>query len=146
MFKESGEQARTSRASSACKPLGRQAERVGTQAFGKPDGPRWSFCDPLPRCTGAALARPCAPRHSHIHVHQRAREGAIWQATQLHPAELQCAIPGRDANFRSRPKLTPQDALGERILHLLLDRALERPGSINGVETGFGQQIAGRII
>jgi hypothetical protein len=43
-------------------------------------------------------------------------------------------------------ELAPQDALGQRILDLLLDRALERPRAIDRIESGLAEQVARRFL
>src|SRR5690606_12007229 len=43
------------------------------------------------------------------------------------------------------PELASQDLLRQRVLQLLLDRALQRARPVHGIETGIAQQFEGGI-
>src|SRR5213078_1839760 len=58
-------------------------------------------------------------------------------ALEVEPARVR-----RHANRVAGPEVPAQDPLRERILELLLDRALERPRAVHGVEAGLREPIA----
>jgi hypothetical protein len=54
--------------------------------------------------------------------------------------EHQLAASGVDLHGVAAGELAGEDALRQRVLQLLLDRALERPRAVHGVEADVAQQ------
>src|SRR5215469_14713025 len=63
-----------------------------------------------------------------------ARSSAARRAALIRPGKGQLSVARADADAIARDELALQDLLSERILDLLLDGALERSCTIDGVE------------
>src|SRR5688500_6381355 len=60
--------------------------------------------------------------------------------------ELQDTVPRGDLDHVARCEIAHEDALRERVLELVLDRALQRPGAVHRIEPGFAELVARRIV
>ena len=62
------------------------------------------------------------------------------------PNKLQPPLSRSHADLRSRPELSTQNPLRERVLDLLLDGALQGARAVHGIEAGFAEQILRGIV
>src|SRR6185312_1251277 len=60
--------------------------------------------------------------------------------------ESELPIAYRHADGIARPELAAQNPLRQRVLHLLLDGTLQRPGAVHRVEPGLAEQVARLVI
>src|SRR5688572_7808578 len=61
-------------------------------------------------------------------------------------AELEAVAIGVSLDAISRQELAREDGLRQRVLHLLLDGALERPRAVHRVVSGFAQPVERRVV
>src|SRR5512139_547951 len=62
------------------------------------------------------------------------------------PLERERTVFYRHLDHVARPEVAPEDPLRQRVLELVLDRALERPRTIHRVEAGLAEQVARRRV
>src|SRR6478736_8759412 len=116
-----------------CRTIITKARSAHTELSAEEGGQLW---------TRLESSSPSAPG---LRVPDFAGSGACGAAL-IGPGEHELLVARGDADAIARDELALQDLLGERILDLLLDGALERPRPVHRIEARLAEKIARGII
>src|SRR5690606_30510840 len=98
-----------------------------------------------PETKRAASRQPAVVRKVCALLHQRGELGRRARQQRVGIGEDQLVVRAEiDAHEAATLQLAEQQLLRERLLHVLLDDACQRPRPVERIETGLGEELAGR--